>query len=74
MYKNKVYLDIHNVPFVFLSLSNCYFYTILYTADWLVVFYGISILVGYLMPNPIYTYILNVYDLVSLGFMTYLTL
>ena len=26
----------------------------------LVVFYGISMLVGYLMPNPVYTYI---YDL-----------
>ena len=29
----------------------------------LVVFYDISILVGYLMPKPIYTYILNIYDL-----------
>ncbi len=26
-------------------------------------FYGISTIVGYLMPNPLYTYILNVYDL-----------
>ena len=24
---------------------------------WLVVFHGISTLVGYLMPNPVYTYI-----------------
>ena len=30
---------------------------------WLVDFYGISTLVGYLMPNPVYTYILNLYDL-----------
>ena len=30
-----------------------------YTQDWLVVFYSILTLVGYLMPNPIYTYILN---------------
>ena len=30
----------------------------------LVGFYGISIIVGYLMPNPLYTYILNIYDLV----------
>ena len=25
----------------------------------LIVFFGISTLVGYLMPNPVYTYILN---------------
>ena len=29
----------------------------------LVWFYGISTIVGYLMPNPLYTYILNIYDL-----------
>ena len=28
---------------------------------------GISTIVGYLMPNPLYTYILNIYDLVWLG-------
>ena len=27
-------------------------------------FYGISTIVGYLMPNALYTYILNKYDLV----------
>ena len=37
----------------------------------LVVFYGISTILGYLMPNPLYTYILNIYDLVWLGFMAY---
>ena len=37
----------------------------------LVWFYGISTIVGYLMPNPLYTYILNIYDLVWLGFMAY---
>ena len=26
-------------------------------------FYGISIIVDYLMPNPLYTYTLNIYDL-----------
>ena len=26
-------------------------------------FYGISTIVGYLMPNLVYTYILNIYDL-----------
>ena len=30
----------------------------------LVGFYGISTFVGYLMPNPLYTYILNIYDLI----------
>ena len=34
-------------------------------------FYGISTLVGYLMPNPLYTHILNIYNLVWLGFMAY---
>ena len=37
----------------------------------LVGFYGILTIVGYLMPNPIYTYILNVYDLLWLGFIAY---
>ena len=37
----------------------------------LVWFYRISTIVGYLMPNPLYTYILNIYDLVWLGFMAY---
>ena len=26
-------------------------------------FYGKSTIIGYLMPNPVYTYILNIYDL-----------
>ena len=34
-------------------------------------FYGISTIVGYLMLNPLYTYILNIYDLIWLGFMAY---
>ena len=34
-------------------------------------FYCISNIVDYLMPNPLYTYILNIYDLVWLGFMAY---
>ena len=37
----------------------------------LVWFHGIPTLVGYLMPNPLYTYILNIYDLDLLGFMAY---
>ena len=34
-------------------------------------FYGISTIVGYLMPNPLYTYISNIYDLVWFGLMAY---
>ena len=34
-------------------------------------FDAISNIVGYLMPNPVYTYILSIYDLVWLGFMAY---
>ena len=34
-------------------------------------FYGISTIVGYLMPNPLYTNILDIYDLVWLSFMAY---
>ena len=34
-------------------------------------FYGISTIVGYFMPNPLYTYILNIYDFVWLVFMAY---
>ena len=37
----------------------------------LVWFNGISNIVGYLMPNPLYTYILNIYDFVWLVFMAY---
>ena len=37
----------------------------------LIWFYGISTIVDYLMPNSDYTYILNIYDLVGLGFMAY---
>ena len=40
----------------------------------LVGFYGISTIVGYLMPNPLYTYILDIYNLVWFGFMAYQTL
>ena len=30
-----------------------------------------SVIVGYSMPNPLFTYILNIYNLVWLGFMAY---
>ena len=55
------------------------FFSLLYSATeafWfgLVWFCGISTIVGYLMPNPPYTYTLNIYDLVWFGFMAYQTL
>ena len=31
-------------------------------------FYGITTIVDYLIPNPLYTYISNIYDLVWVGF------
>ena len=37
----------------------------------LVWFYGISTIVGHIMPNPVDTNIVNIYDLVWLDFMTY---
>ena len=40
----------------------------------LVGFYGISTSGGYLKPNPLYRYILNIYDLVSFSFMAYATM
>ena len=33
-------------------------------------FYDISTIVSHLMPNPLHTYILNVYDLIWLGFIS----
>ena len=37
----------------------------------LVGFYGASTNFGYLIPNPVHTYMLNIYDLVWLGVMVY---
>ena len=37
----------------------------------LVWLYGISIIVGYSMPNTLYTHLLNIYDLIWLGVMAY---
>ena len=42
---------------LFSAKSSLYIY-IKYVLFGLVGFYGISIIVGYLMPNPLYTYIL----------------
>ena len=56
---------------LFNAKSSLYIYIIKYIWFGLVGFYGISTIVGYLTPNPLYTYILNIYDLVWLGFMAY---
>ena len=55
---------------LFNAKTTLYIY-IKYIWFWLVEFYGISTIVGYFMPNPIYTYILNVYELVYWSFMAY---
>ena len=55
---------------LFNAKSSLYIY-IEYIGFSLVGFYGISTIVGYLMPNPLYTYILNICDLVWLDFMAY---
>ena len=41
-------------------LAGKYFFMLV---GWLVMFYNISNLESNLMPDPIYTYILNIYDL-----------
>ena len=46
-----------------MSISFGLFYTEV-SLTGLVGFYGISTIAGYLIPNPLYTYILNIYDLV----------
>ena len=55
---------------LFNAKSSLYIYIKYIWFGW-VGFYGISTIVGYLMPNPLYTYILDIYDLVGLGFMAY---
>ena len=49
-------VDFVNYLAVYLSVNLVWF--------GLVGVYGISTIVGYLMPNPLYTYILNIYKLV----------
>ena len=51
-------------------MSNPLFTYILNIYD-LVGFYGISTIVGYIMPNNLYTYILDICDLIWLGVMAY---
>ena len=53
---------------LFNAKSSLYIY-IKYIWFGLVGFYGISTIVAYLMPSHLYTYILNIYNLVWLVFM-----
>ena len=55
---------------LFNAKSSLYIY-ITYIWFGLVGFYGISTIVDYFIPNHLHTYILNIYDLVWLGFMVY---
>ena len=48
-----------------------YIYIYIYIYLGLVGFNSISTIVGYLMPNHFYAYILHMYDLVWLDFMAY---
>ena len=55
---------------LFNAKSSLYIY-IKYIRFGLVGFYDIPTILGYLIPNPLYTYILDIYDLVWLGIMAY---
>ena len=55
---------------LFNAKSSLYIY-IKYILFGFVWFYGIPTIVGYLMPNPLYTYILNIYYLFWFDFMIY---
>ena len=66
----KVGLGFINHRRLFNAKSSLYTY-IKYIRFGLVWFYGISVVVGYLMPKSLYTYILDIWDLVWLGFMAY---
>ena len=50
-----------NLSRLFNAKSSSYIYIKYIWFGW-VEFYGISIIVGYLRPNPLHTYILNIYD------------
>ena len=55
---------------LFNTRSSLYIY-IIYICFGLLGFYDISTIVGYLIPDPLYTYILYIYVLVCRGFMAY---
>ena len=53
------------------NAKSCLYIYLKYTGFGLFGFYGISTLLGRFMPNPVYTYILNIYEFVCLDFMAY---
>ena len=55
---------------LFNAKSSLYIY-IEYIGFCLVCFFGISDVLSYLMSNPVYKYILNIYAFVCLGSMAY---
>ena len=52
---------------LFNTKSSCYIYWMDMIWFGLVWFYGISTIAGYLILNPLYTYLLNIYDFVWFG-------
>ena len=60
--------------YIYIKYKSSLYIYIKYTWFGLVGFYGISIIVDYLMLNPLYTYISNIHDLVWLAFMAYQSL
>ena len=76
-----IYIKIYMIWFGFIwwHINHCRLFNaksslyihIKYIGFGLVEFDGISTIVGYLKPNPLYTYILNIKDLVWLDLMAY---
>ena len=58
-----MFVPTHTTRYIGIDRTQRYVSTSTHTYCWLVGFYGISTIVGYLMPNPLYTYILNIYIL-----------
>ena len=64
-------LDIRSKDFrLFNAESSLYIYIRYIWFGW-VGFYDTSTFLGYLMPNPFYTYILYIYDLLAFGLMAH---
>ena len=61
----------HINPFRLFKAKASLYMNIKYIWFGLVGFYGISTIVGYLMPISLYKYILNIHGLVWFGFMAY---
>ena len=48
----------HTQIYIYIYICVCVCVCVCVSFDWLVGFYGITTLVGYLMPNPVYS---NIY-------------